>query len=97
MTLGVAVIGAISGGTLAGAIGKSFATATHPGWWVTVGLGLLILVGGVISSSAWAEGTARRTAESFNPEAGPARGRGPGPITLSSGSRAGAGTAGGTR
>jgi hypothetical protein len=65
MTLGVAVIGAISGGTLAGAIGKSFAAATHPGWWIVVGLGTLVLVGGVISTGAWAERTARRTAESF--------------------------------
>jgi EmrB/QacA subfamily drug resistance transporter len=68
MTLGVAVIGAIAGGTLAGAIGRSFATATHPGWWVIFGLGVLILFGGVVSSSAWAERTARRTAESFDPQ-----------------------------
>jgi MFS family permease len=70
MTLGVAVIGAISGGTLAGGIGKSFAEATHPGWWVIVGLGLCMLAAGLLSTGAWAQGTARRTAESFRAEAG---------------------------
>jgi EmrB/QacA subfamily drug resistance transporter len=65
MTLGVAAIGAISGGTLAGGIGKSFAEATHPGWWVIVGLGLCMLAAGLVSTGAWAQRTARRTAEDF--------------------------------
>jgi EmrB/QacA subfamily drug resistance transporter len=69
MTLGVAVIGAISGGTLAAGIGKNFAEATHPGWWVIVGLGLCMLAAGVASTGAWARGTARRTAERFHAEA----------------------------
>jgi EmrB/QacA subfamily drug resistance transporter len=71
MTLGVAVIGAISGGTLAGAIGKSFATATHPGWWVIFGLGVLIVIGGIVSTSGWAEHTAQRVAESLSSPGGP--------------------------
>jgi MFS family permease len=71
VTLGVAVIGAISGGTLAGVIGKSFAAATHPGWWVIVGLGIAMLVVGFLSTGAWAERTARRTAESFRPDTRP--------------------------
>ena len=44
LTLGVAVIGAIAGGTLSGAIGPSFAAATHAGWWVIAGLGVISLV-----------------------------------------------------
>jgi hypothetical protein len=60
MTVGVAVIGAISGGTLAGGIGKGFAVATHPGWWIIVALGGVILVLAVLTTGAWALETARR-------------------------------------
>ena len=63
MTLGVAVLGAISGGAISGAIGPGFAAATHSGWWVCVGLGVIILVLGVLTTTAWAERTARDTAE----------------------------------
>jgi MFS family permease len=70
MTLGVAVIGAISGGTLAGGIGKGFAGATHPGWWIIVALGVLMALGALLSTGTWAERTARRTAESLRQEPG---------------------------
>jgi EmrB/QacA subfamily drug resistance transporter len=63
MTLGVAVLGAISGGAISGAIGPSFAAATHSGWWVCAALGVLILVLGLLTTTAWAERTARDTAE----------------------------------
>jgi EmrB/QacA subfamily drug resistance transporter len=65
MTLGVAVIGAIAGGTISGAIGKSFAAATHPAWWIITGFGGGILVLGLVTTTRWADGTARRTAERF--------------------------------
>jgi hypothetical protein len=65
MTVGVAVIGAISGGTISGAIGPSFAAATHPGWWVCAGLGVLCLVVGLLTTTAWADQTARQTADRF--------------------------------
>jgi MFS family permease len=65
MTLGVAVIGAISGGTLSGGIGKQFATATHPGWWIIFALGILIVLAALVSTGAWAKRTARRTADSL--------------------------------
>ena len=79
LTLGVAVLGAITGGTISGAIGPSFASATHAGWWICAGLGLVCLVLGVLTTTAWAENTARETAERFResepePAAG-ARGR----------------------
>ncbi len=65
-TLGVAVLGAIAGGTLSGAIGKSFAVATHPAWWVVAGFGAMILVLGFLTTTQWAEETARRTADCFS-------------------------------
>ncbi|MBV9603921.1 MAG: MFS transporter [Solirubrobacterales bacterium] len=65
MTLGVAVLGAISGGMISGTIGPSFAAATHPAWWICAGLGLLSLTLGVLTTTRWAEKTARETAERF--------------------------------
>jgi EmrB/QacA subfamily drug resistance transporter len=69
MTLGVAVIGAIAGGGVTGAIGHDFATATHPAWWTMAGFGGAILVIGLLTTTRWADETARRTAERFR-EAG---------------------------
>jgi EmrB/QacA subfamily drug resistance transporter len=65
MTLGVAVLGAVAGGSVAGAgaLGKGFAAATHPGWWIIVALGVLTVVLGFLTTGGWAVGTARRTAE----------------------------------
>jgi MFS family permease len=73
MTLGVAVIGAISGGTISGAIGPGFAGATHVGWWVCAGLGAICLAVGLLTTTPWADETARRTAERFR-EIGPGAG-----------------------
>ncbi len=64
-TLGVAVIGAVAGGALGAAIGPSFAIATHAGWWILVGLGLIVLALGLLTTTGWARGTARATAERF--------------------------------
>jgi len=65
MTLGVAVLGAISGGMISGAVGPSFAAATHAAWWICAGLGLLSLVLGVLTTTGWAERTAQETVERF--------------------------------
>jgi EmrB/QacA subfamily drug resistance transporter len=72
MTLGVAVIGAIAGGSVAGSLGRSFATATHAGWWVCAGLGAIVLVLGVLTTTTWAQDTAARTAERFGEDRLPA-------------------------
>jgi Na+/melibiose symporter-like transporter len=65
MTLGVAVVGAVAGGTVAGGLGKSFATATHPGWWIIAALGAVVLLLGALTTTRWARHTARATAERF--------------------------------
>jgi EmrB/QacA subfamily drug resistance transporter len=62
-TLGVAVIGAIAGGTISGTIGPSFAYATHSAWWIIAGFGGAILLLGLLTTTRWAHDTARRTAE----------------------------------
>jgi EmrB/QacA subfamily drug resistance transporter len=66
MTLGVAVLGAVAGGTISLHLGAGFTEATHAAWWIVVGLGLLILVVGLLTTTEWAAGTARRTARRFS-------------------------------
>jgi MFS family permease len=63
MTLGVAVVGAIAGGGVGGALGRGFAAATHPAWWIIVGLGLGVLALGFATTTDWAHRTARAAAE----------------------------------
>ena len=62
MTLGVAVVGAVAGGTLAARLGKGFAVATHPGWWIITALGAVIVALGLLTTTRWADRTARMTA-----------------------------------
>jgi len=67
-TLGVAIVGAAAGGGVSGVLGKSFATATHPGWWIICGLGFTVLVLGLVTTSHWANVTAEQTADRFREE-----------------------------
>jgi hypothetical protein len=60
------VIGAIAGGSAGEVLGRSFAAATHPGWWVIAVLGAGVVILGVITTSPWAQ----RTADPFR-EAAP--------------------------
>ncbi len=68
-TLGVAVVGALRG-LLPGQLpGRSTpASATHAGWWVLAGCGLVVLVLGQVVTTGWARGTADRTAQAAQPE-----------------------------
>ncbi len=61
-TLGVAVLGAIAGGATTGTLGSAFVSASHTSWWIVAGLGVAVFVLGVITTTPWAEGTARSTA-----------------------------------
>ena len=62
-TLGVAVMGSVAGGMVAGSLGVGFAAATHPAWWISAGLSVIILVLAVATTGEWARRTARQTAE----------------------------------
>jgi EmrB/QacA subfamily drug resistance transporter len=62
-TLGVAVLGAVAGGTAATGLGSGFAAATHPAWWITAGLGATVVILGYLTTTPWADRTARATAE----------------------------------
>jgi EmrB/QacA subfamily drug resistance transporter len=66
--LGVAVLGALAGGGLVGAIGPGFPEATHVAWWIVAALGGLICTLGFFATTPWARGTAREAAARFADE-----------------------------
>jgi EmrB/QacA subfamily drug resistance transporter len=67
-TLGIAVLGSLAAGATAGAVGPTFPAATHASWWVLVGLGVIALCLGILTTTKWAYDTARRTARRFSEE-----------------------------
>jgi EmrB/QacA subfamily drug resistance transporter len=67
-SLGVAIIGSVVASGLAGSLHSDFATASHAGWWIVAGCGGLVLALWLLTSGAWARGTAQRTAELLMPD-----------------------------
>ncbi|HEY1593856.1 MAG TPA: MFS transporter [Thermoleophilaceae bacterium] len=67
LTLGVAIVGAIAGGSAALGDGTAsdFTSAARPAWWAILGIVSGVLVLGALSTTRWAEATARRTAEAL--------------------------------
>jgi EmrB/QacA subfamily drug resistance transporter len=65
-TMGVAVVGAIAAAG-AGRVGPGFVAASHAGWWIVAGCGLLTLALGIASTTARAEASARRAAAELDP------------------------------
>jgi EmrB/QacA subfamily drug resistance transporter len=64
-SLGVAVIGSVVVSALAGPLRTGFAQASHVGWWVIVGCGVLVLTLGVVTTGGWARRTAEQVATKF--------------------------------
>jgi EmrB/QacA subfamily drug resistance transporter len=67
-TLGVAVAGALVASSLQTSGHMDFALASRAAWWVLAGCGAVVLILGLVATSAWARGTAHRTAVAINPE-----------------------------
>lgn len=65
IALGVAVLGTIAGSSVSAAIGQGFAHATHPAWWIVAILGLMVATLGYLTTTDWAQETARQTAKRF--------------------------------
>jgi EmrB/QacA subfamily drug resistance transporter len=61
--LGVAVVGVAATSSLHGSLGAGLATASHAGWWIITGCGLIVLLLGVVTTSARARRSAQRTAD----------------------------------
>ncbi|HEY6397907.1 MAG TPA: MFS transporter [Solirubrobacteraceae bacterium] len=69
ISLGVAVLGAVAGGSISSTLGRGFAAATHSAWWIVVGLGVAVLILGVLTTTEWAAETAlrKRSPTSYSP------------------------------
>jgi predicted MFS family arabinose efflux permease len=59
-TLGVAIVGAVAAPSVAAAIGGNFAQASHAGWWIIAGLGAMVLLLGLLTTTSRAKATADR-------------------------------------
>jgi len=70
-TLGVAIVGAVAAAGV-GSVGPGFVQASHAGWWIITACGFAVLALGLISTTGWANASARRTvAELGGYEPGP--------------------------
>ena len=68
-SLGVAVIVSVVTSSVQGPSNPaSFTQASHIGWWITVACGLVVLALGILTTGAWAKGTAARNAARLAPE-----------------------------
>jgi EmrB/QacA subfamily drug resistance transporter len=67
-TLGVAVFGVLAGSHDIVGVSTGFAAATHPAWWVAVGIGVTLFVVGFATTTPWARRTAERAAEVIEEE-----------------------------
>jgi EmrB/QacA subfamily drug resistance transporter len=66
-SLGVAIMGSVVISALTGPLRLGFARASHIGFWVIAGCGVIVLGLGLVSSSAWANRSAERTAARLTP------------------------------
>jgi EmrB/QacA subfamily drug resistance transporter len=64
-SLGVAVVGSVLAASLHGTMHSGFLSASRDGWWVMAGCGYVVLLLGLMSTTAWARGTAARVADEF--------------------------------
>jgi EmrB/QacA subfamily drug resistance transporter len=73
--LGVALAGTIARPSSAGrGAGTGFSGATHAFWWLVVGVGLVMVALGILSSGGWARASAGRVAALLDDPALPIRG-----------------------
>jgi EmrB/QacA subfamily drug resistance transporter len=61
-SLGVALTGSAMASALHGSLRTGFVPASHAGWLIVAGCGVLVLVAGLATSGRWARATAERTA-----------------------------------
>jgi EmrB/QacA subfamily drug resistance transporter len=71
-TLGVAVVGAVAAAGVGGAVGPGFVQASHTGWWIVFGCGVVVVALGLTSTTDWANDSAARVADELGEQAHPA-------------------------
>ena len=62
-SLGVALTGSAVASALHGSLRTGFVPASHTGWLIVAGCGVLVFVAGLVTSGRWARATAQRTAD----------------------------------
>jgi EmrB/QacA subfamily drug resistance transporter len=62
-TLGVAVVGAVAAAGVTGSVGPGFVQASHLGWWIICGCGVVAVALGLTSTTERANDSAARVAE----------------------------------
>ena len=67
-SLGVAVIGSVVTGSIHGSLQTGLSSASHIGWWIIAGCGLVIFTLGLITTGRWARNTAVATMTQLAPE-----------------------------
>lgn len=67
--LGVAILGSVLSSGLHGSLKDGFAVASRPAWAIVLGLGLVVLVVGVVSTGPWAQRTTARIEPLFAADA----------------------------
>ncbi len=67
-TFGVAIFGALAGGTGLSAVGAGFPAATHVVWWIVAGIGVFLFVVGLASTTKWGLATAAQAARAMDAE-----------------------------
>ncbi|GAA0701218.1 MFS transporter [Kitasatospora atroaurantiaca] len=67
-SLGVAVLGTVVTTAVTGPMATGFAQASHGGWWIMTGLGVVVLLLGLVTTTAWAARTAFAVALRIDPE-----------------------------
>ncbi|SDY96662.1 drug resistance transporter, EmrB/QacA subfamily [Amycolatopsis xylanica] len=64
-SLGVAVIGSVVTAQISGPFETGFAAASHLGWWIIFGCGLIVIALGVLTTGRWARATASAVSVDF--------------------------------
>ena len=59
-SLGVAIVGSVLAASMRGSMRAGFVQASHAGWWILAGCGYVVLLLGLLSTTAWAKATAAR-------------------------------------
>jgi len=59
-SLGVAIVGSVLAASMRGSMQAGFVQASHAGWWILAGCGYVVLLLGLVCTTAWAKATAAR-------------------------------------
>jgi EmrB/QacA subfamily drug resistance transporter len=62
-SLGIAIIGTAVTTGIAGGLKTGFSAASHTGWWIITGCGVMVFVLGLLTTGRWAHATAARRAD----------------------------------